>query len=90
MGNPDPEERATRVRQARQVLAGNEIGPPEEPVGFGGRFSLGGSTELRYLLGVALLILVAAIIWATLGMGVVATVVFLTLAIALLFGWFIL
>lgn len=90
MATPDPDERAIRVRQARQVLAGNEIGPPEESAGFGSHFSLGGSTEFRYLLGVALLILVAAIVWATLGMGVVATVVFLSLAVVLLFGWFIL
>lgn len=90
MATPDPDERAARVRQARQVLAGNEIGPPDESVGFGNRFSSGGSTELRYLLGVALLILIAAIVWATLGMGVVATIVFLGLAVVLLFGWFIL
>lgn len=90
MANLDPSERAARVRQARQVLAGNEIAPPEEAPNLGGRFSLGGSAELRYLLGVAVLIVLASVIWATAGMGVMATIVFLVLAVALLFGWFIL
>ena len=90
MANLDPSERAARVRQARQVLAGNEIAPPEEASNPGGRLSLGGSAELRYLLGVAVLIVVAAVVWATAGMGVMATIVFLVLAVALLFGWFIL
>jgi Flp pilus assembly protein TadB len=90
VGNPNAEERAARVRQARQVLAGNEVAPPEEPVGFGSRFAFGGSVELRYLLGVAALIVVAALVWALAGMGVGATVVFVVLALALLMGWFIL
>lgn len=90
MGNPNAEDRAARVRQARQVLAGNEIVPPAEPVDFGSRFSIGGSAEVRYLLGIAVLVVVAALVWALAGMGIGATLVLVLLALALLLGWFIL
>lgn len=90
MGETSAEERAARVRQARQVLAGDEIAEPEETVGFGGRLAVGGSVELRYLLGLAALVVVTALVWALAGMGIGASLFFVALALALLMGWFIL
>ncbi len=89
MDNPGEEDRAARVRQARQVLAGNEVTPPNDPVGFGDRFAVGGSGEFRYLLVLAALIVVSAAVWALWGMGAASAILFL-LALALLAGWFVL
>ena len=88
MGNPLDEERAARIRQARQVLAGNEPQPPREPYVFGERDPGLGPIEQRYLMvvgGLALLALVLFLIW---GMGV-SSVAVLLLAITLLAGWFV-
>ena len=89
MDNPIDDERAARIRQARQVLAGTEIRPPEEPLGFGSRFPLGGSAELRYFIALAALVLIAAVVWAAWGMGPASPILFV-LALALLAGWFLL
>ena len=64
MDDPIDDDRAARIRRARQVLAGNELTPPADTFGFGDRIVLGGSGELRYLLGLAALVLLAAIIFA--------------------------
>ncbi len=89
MDNPVDEERAARIRQARQVLAGNQIRPPDDPLGFDGRFALGGSRELRYFVVLAVLVVLAALVWAAWGMGPASPILFV-LALALLAGWFIL
>ncbi len=89
MDNPGEEDRAARIRQARQVLAGSDITPPNDPIGFGDRFAIGGSGELRYLLVVAALIVGAAVVWALWGMLPASAVLFV-LALALLAGWFVL
>ena len=83
------EDRAARIRQARQVLAGNEIAPADDPLGFGPRVILGGSGEFRYLVGLAVLVVLATIVWAIWGMGP-ASLILLVLAFALLAGWFVL
>ena len=89
MENPIDEERAARIRQARQVLAGNEIRPPDDPLGFGERFAHGRVRELRYFLALALLVVLAAVVWVAWGMGPASPILFI-LALALLAGWFIL
>ena len=89
MDNPVDEERAARIRQARQVLAGTEIRPPDDPLGFGDRFTLGGSRELRYFVVLAALVVIAALVWAVWGMGPASPILFV-LALALLAGWFVL
>lgn len=83
------EERAARIRQARQVLAGNDLAPADDGLGFGPRVVLGGSGELRYLIGLAVLVVLAAIVWAIWGIGP-ASLILLVLAFALLAGWFVL
>ena len=89
MDDPTEDDRAARVRRARQVLAGNDITPPDDPIGFGDRFGTGASGELRYFLAVAGLIVVAALIYLVWGFGP-ASVVLFVLALFLLAGWFVL
>jgi hypothetical protein len=89
MENPGDQDRAAKIRQARQVLVGTEIPPVNDSVGFGNRVALAGSAELRYLLGLAVMIVVAAAVWAFWGMGPASPILFL-LALALLAGWFLL
>lgn len=89
MDNPNQEERAARIRQARQVLAGSEIDPPDDPLPFGQRPLLGYSRELYYLVTLGVLVLLAALLFAIWGMGPASAVLFL-LAVALLAGWFVL
>lgn len=88
---PVDQERLARIRQARQVLAGSELSPPpaDDALGFGDRFPLGGSRELRYFVALAALVVVGALVWALWGMGPASPILFL-LALGLLAGWFIL
>lgn len=83
------DDRAARVRQARQVLAGSDLSPADDPLGFGPPTILAGSGEFRYLVGLAVLVVLAAIVFAIWGMGP-ASFILLVLAFALLAGWFIL
>lgn len=85
---PD-EDRADRIRQARQVLSGASLTPPEESVGYGDRFAIGGATEFRYFLALSALVILSAIVWAIWGMGAASPVLFL-LALGLLAGWVLL
>lgn len=85
---PD-EDRADRIRKARQVLSGASLTPPEDPVGFGDRFTVGGATEFRYFVVLSALVILSAIVWAIWGMGVASPVLFL-LALGLLAGWVLL
>lgn len=83
------EDRAARVRQARQVLAGNDLAPADDALGFGPNVIMGGSGEFRYLIGLAVLVVLATIVWFIWGMGP-ASLILLVLAFALLAGWFVL
>lgn len=85
--NPIDEERAARIRQARQVLAGSEIRPPHEPYAFGEPQGFD-SIAQRYLLLVGALALISLLLYAVVGMGPASAVLFL-LALALLAGWLV-
>lgn len=89
MDNPPEDDRVARVRQARQVLAGSDLHPPDDPVEFGHRSRIGVSRELSYLIVLGALVLLAALMWAILGTGPASAVLFL-LGLALLAGWFVL
>ena len=89
MEHQDDNERAARIRQSRQVLSGADLRPADDPLGFGPQLLLAGSGEFRYLVGLAVLVLLAAIVWAIWGMGP-ASLILLVLALGLLAGWFIL
>lgn len=83
------DERAARVRQARQVLAGSEVTPPTDSGGLGNRHAVAASGDLPYLVAIAALIVVAALVYALWGAGP-STIVLFVLALALIAGWFVL
>jgi hypothetical protein len=87
--NTQPEDdRTARIRQARQVLAGSDVQPPHDPLTFGNRSELISPEQIVYLAGLAVLLVVAVLLYAIWGMGI-ASVVFMLLALALLAGWVI-
>lgn len=89
MEHPPDEDRAARIRQARQVLAGDEIVPPDAVASRGHRQRAGLSGELRYFIALAVLVLLAAILFALWGMAA-ATPVLVVLVAALFLAWFVL
>jgi len=96
---PVDQERLARIRQARQVLAGSDLQPPPagDPLGIGRpagphlgeRLAGGGSLEFRYFIALAVLVVLAALVWAIWGTVAASPILFL-LAIGLLLGWFVL
>ncbi len=89
MGRPLDDDRAERIRQGRQVFSGGSLTPPADPIGYGDRFAVGGSTEFRYFVALSVLVLLSVIAWAFWGMGA-ASPLLLVLAIGLLAGWLLL
>ncbi len=89
MARQHDEDRAARIRQARQVFSGASLDPPDDPIGYGDRFLSGGAIEFRYFLVLSALVILSAILWAIWGMGAATPVLFL-LALGLLAGWLIL
>ena len=87
MENPIDEERAARIRQARQVLAGPDLQPPHEPFAFE-REGVLDPIARRYLLVVGTLAIISLGLFAIWGMGPASAVLFL-LALALLGGWLV-
>lgn len=88
---PVDQERIARIRQARQVLAGSDVRPPgpSNPPRSAVRFLGSGSLELRYLVVLAALVLLGALVWFGWGLGPASPILFV-LAVGLLLGWFIL
>ncbi|MGH2558146.1 MAG: hypothetical protein ACRDJH_03705 [Thermomicrobiales bacterium] len=88
--NTNPEnDRATRANQARRVIAGSEVRPPS-------RLSStylpeeGGITppQRTYFIALAVLLLLALILWFSFSLGV-ASVIFFLLALTLVAGWLV-
>ncbi len=86
---PTAEERFARTRQARQVFSGAELTPPTDPIGTPERFVLGPRGELRYLIALSVLIVLAALVWVAWGMGA-ATPLVVLLIVGLLAAWLLL
>jgi hypothetical protein len=82
------DERAARIRRGREVLSGGAVTPPDDPIGYGDRFPVGG-LEFRYFLSLSILVVLSAIVWAIWGMGP-ATPLLILLALGLLAGWVVL
>lgn len=82
------EERAARIRQARQVLAGNEVQAPRHPLDFGQPEGVVNPTQRIYLLLLAGLLVVALVIYFIWGLGI-ASPVLAIMAVVLLAGWVI-
>jgi hypothetical protein len=90
MSEPSPErERAARIRQSRQVIAGPDIDAPAEPLAYSQSDSPFALPIVWYFIGLAVLVVLSAVLWAVWGMGA-ATVPLLLLIIGLFLAWFIL
>lgn len=85
---PTEEERAARIRQARQVLAGNEVQAPRHPLDFGQPEGVINPTQRIYLLLLAGLLVVALVLYFIWGLGI-ASPVLVIMAVVLLAGWVI-
>ena len=83
------EERAARIRAARQVLAGTDIRPPDDPLRFGPAEPLIGPVQLAYLVGLVGLLVLGLIVWAVAGLMAASPILFL-LAVGLLVAWLVL
>jgi len=83
------EERAARIRAARQVLAGTDIRSPEDPLRFGHAEALVGPVQFAYLVGLVGLFVLGLIVWAVAGLMAASPVLFV-LALGLLIGWIVL
>ncbi len=91
MRTPPEDDRLTRARHARQVIAGSEIRPPTS-------YRLSASAraheptlspaQRNYLIGVVALLVLGIVVYLAFGLGV-ASVVFFLVALTLLFGWFV-
>jgi len=85
---PTEDERAARIRQARQVLAGSDLRTPGHPLDFRPHDALLNPVQRVYLLSLGAILLVAAVLFVIWGLGV-ASPVLAILAFALLAGWVI-
>ncbi len=86
MNDLPEEERIARVRQARQVLAGDAVRPSPDPWGGSdGRTALS-PLQRNYVIGLAVLLLVGVLLAFVFSLGV-ASVVFFVLALGLLAAW---
>lgn len=88
VNNPQENDLASRVRQARQVLAGSEVQPPDDPIDFGYQPGLLSPEQRIYLIALAVLLIIAIILLLVWSFGV-ASPVFFVLALGLIAGWFI-
>ncbi len=88
MSNQPEDDRLARAREARQVLAGDELRAPARPLDFGAEDALVNPTQRTYLIVLAALLLVALLLFAIWGLGA-ASPILLLLALALLAGWVI-
>lgn len=88
MSDDETDERRTRIRQARQVLAGDTIRPSPDPWVAGGG-ALGMSPLQRsYLIVLVVLLVLGLLIAYVLGAGV-ASVVLFVLALGLIAAWLV-
>lgn len=88
MDHQPQDDAAARVRRARQVLAGTDVHPPENPVDFGYEEELFTPDQRIYLVALVVLLVIAIILWALFGLGI-ASIVFFLLALGLIAGWFL-
>jgi len=88
VSDDETDDRPTRIRQARQVLAGDTIRPSPDPWVTGGG-ALGMSPLQRnYLIMLVVLLILGLVIAYVLGAGV-ASVVLFVLALGLIAAWLV-
>lgn len=86
MSNDD--DRRTRIRQSRQVLAGDAIRPSPDPwVATGGVLGMS-PLQRNYLIMLGVLLILGLIIAYVLGIGV-ASIILFVLALGLIAAWLV-
>jgi len=81
--------RRTPGRATRQILSGSELAPPRETIGGHSTDGEPVSFAFKYLVTLAILVVVTALVWAVWGMPA-ASAVLLTLAAGLIASWLVL
>jgi hypothetical protein len=76
-------------RATRQILSGSELAPPGETIGGHSTDGQPVSFAFRYLVALAVLVVVSALVWAVWGMPA-ASVGLLALAVGLIASWLVL
>ena len=76
-------------RATRQILSGDQLSPPPESIGGRPAASSQISIGYAYLVALAVLVVISALVWAIWGLGP-ATVILLLLAIGLIASWLVL
>ena len=88
---PDTDEREnqeTRIRQARQVLAGDAIRPSPDPWVLGSDAVPLSSLQRNYLITLIILLLLGVILTYVISLGI-ASIVLLVLALGLIAAWLV-
>lgn len=84
----DRDDRRARIRQSRQVLAGDTIRPSPDPwVSGGGPVPLS-SLQRNYLVSLVILLILGVILAYIIGLGVASIVLFLV-ALGLIASWLV-
>jgi Flp pilus assembly protein TadB len=84
----DQESRQTRIRQARQVLAGDTIRPSPDPWVLGSDAIPLSALQRNYLVTLIVLLLLGVILAYIIGLGV-ASIVLFVLALGLVAAWLV-
>ena len=86
--NDDPQTRNSRIRQARQVLAGDAVRPSPDPWHVGSGAIRLSTLQRNYLILLGVLLLVGVALAWIVGLGL-ASAVLLVLAIGLVAAWLV-
>jgi hypothetical protein len=86
--NDDPEARNTRIRQARQVLAGDAVRPSPDPWQVSSGAIPLSALQRNYLILLGIVLLVGVALAWTVGLGPASAVLFL-LAVGLVAAWLV-
>lgn len=86
--NDDDDDRRTRIRQSRQVLAGDMIRPSPDPWMNGGDAVRLSSLQRNYLVALFLLLIVGLALAYILGLGI-ASIVLFVVALGLIASWLV-
>lgn len=84
----DDSDRRTRVRRARQILAGDSIRPSPDPWSTSGGILGMSSLQRNYLVVLAVLLILGLLIAYAFGAGV-ASVILFVLALGLIAAWLV-
>ena len=81
--------RRSAGRVTRQILSGAQLSPPRDTFSGDSTQLSSASLAYRYLVGLAVLVIVATLFWALWGPGL-ASIILLVLAVGLLASWLVL